>query len=257
MKKTLFTGLLTLTALSAQAKNTLGCEVFLNRAVLANQEVTDFYRLVVKPLEVQAQQTKAQLEFKIDRPKVIDQRTKELTKESQDLQSDISRINANIALNTTEVENLQNQATEAEAKGDLKLAKKLRKDAAQLQDKIQDQQKKVAAKSARIEFITARLTTLAEEKNTIVSQPPSVDELQVKLNDLRAQLADQEKLKAQKQQDLLIFVEGANHCQAYQMLQDSVTTLRQQGCNVWLPSPRGDAEREAQSDARRAMGCGY
>ena len=180
------------------------CGGYVQKMERERSRLNNFETEVIAPMVMEAQRLKKNINFRIKRPREIENRNAQLEAEIKKLEIDIKANDKKIELLTKEAETLEAQGREV-------AARKKRK-------KIGELERQNINKTTGIERNFGKIDGFNEELQEIKSSKPPLPRMEEELAQLEMQIEDQEQLKGELMENVSFFESAAGMCRDYQQL---------------------------------------
>ena len=246
------------------------CQGYRHRLKKSSRELAQFEKLVVVPLKAKRDRLQKELDQEINLPdqlrgKIVDleKKIRELEAQEGSLNDQIDGLTQRMEKLSGEIEGLEGQKEEAMASGKKKIVKQLQ---AQIEEKLARRKdvrrnrngamNELGKTQGSIDARTERIARHREMIEEVVSQPPSLVELEEALAEVKVLLGDERQLREEKEAEVKFLEKAFNLCTDneslevfFQEYREAAVKIRAYGCGS-VPGVNG-----AQVQARNDMNC--
>jgi hypothetical protein len=185
-------------------------------------EFNQFDQLVIRPLQDKKADITSKIALKTDRPAQIDVANRTRNTKIISLQADNEKRAGLIANETTTLEQKKAELAAAQSANNRARVAVLKDTISQLTITIKTRQNNTVLANGEISRLQAMMAQAEAEKQTILTNAPSLSELNAALQDVNDKLLNTKDLRNQKLQDVKLAVNAYNLCVNYTELQNRV-----------------------------------
>jgi len=238
------------------------CQPLSSRLSKEDREYKNFENLVVQPLRREKAEIDRNYDLEVNGPERLARENRELEGANNSLSAENGRLQSNIQTNENRAAAFDQEAVEHDGRGEKNKAKDKRQKASKLRNENSKLERKMSENTSRIERNNGKVDANKARIVEIQTTPPTRQELEVKLAEINAKLADVAGLRREKEEDVRNTLYALDVCVAYEVLREKmIETVRAQGwvtdyrrCSSSWPSTNPGVEM-ARRDARMITGC--